>query len=466
MELDRLDANNTDIPEAFVYAQDGTSEHPEMYSSGQALLNNTEDDFINNFFLTQSQPDMSGSGYSHHNGNGHDHAHGTDLSSFNWLMNDPPPTFMGAAATTKQGPSPSPQMYNGMPSNTNFDFSAYHEPDLLQDSSHHHHLLNASSMLSDTSMNIHHHNHNHHNGHHHMPQQTPSLVSAPSTMASVELMHTTEALPPSTSAHFYSDLSAVAAPKQQFGYQHHPSALEPVATIQDVSLPGSHTAPARTDKPKDTRLYRFGSDSHFGANGFVPSSENEREEVITDRLTSELLMLRPINRSNNNTRAPTPDQKISSLKRSNVHQHDQEQEDSDNEDYESRPRKRRRDSTEDEYGVKSNHRPGRVSTNPRLQRVSSVDTGRKRRQSSISNSNKAPRENLTEEQKRSNHIQSEQKRRNLIKQGFDELHVLVPELRSGGLSRSMVLTEAANYLEQLIAANNAMRQRGGMMKNG
>ncbi|QDS73744.1 hypothetical protein FKW77_004847 [Venturia effusa] len=425
------------------------------------LLSNTEDDFINNFFLTQTQPDLSGSGYSHHNGNGQDHGHATDMASFNWLMNEPPPSFMGAAATPKQAPSPSPHMYHGLPPNTNFDFSAYHEHDLLQDTSHHNHLLSAASMLNDNPLNIH-----HHNGQHHMSQQTPSLVSAPSTMASVELMHTADALPPSTSAHFYSDPPVVAAQKHQFGYQHQLPELEPLATVHDASLAGPHSAPARTDEPEDTRLYRFGSDSHFGANGFVPSSENEREEVITDRLTSELLMLRPINRSNNNTRAPTPDVKPTTLKRSNLHQDDQDQDESDNEDYESRPRKRRRDSTEEDYGAKTSNGARRVSNNQRSRRVSSVETSRKRRQSSIPQTNKGPRENLTEEQKRSNHIQSEQKRRNLIKQGFDELHILVPELRAGGLSKSMVLTEAANYLDQLIAANNAMRQRAGMMNTG
>jgi hypothetical protein len=384
------------------------------------------------------------------------------MASFSWLMNEPPPTFMGAAATPKQAPSPSPQMYHGIPQNTNFDFSGYHEHDILQDPSHHNHLLNAASMLNDNSMNSHHH---HHNGHH-MPQQTPSLVSAPSTMASVELIHNTDVLPPSTSAQFFSDPPIVSASKQHFDLQHHLSELDPLTTVHDINPGGPHTAPARMDEPKDTRLYRFGSDNHFGVNGFIPSSENEREEVVSERLTQELHMLKPINRSNNNTRAPTPDAKITSLKRSNLHQHDQEQEDSDQEDYDSRPRKRRRDSTEDDYGVKMNNGPRRVSTNPRLRRVSSVETGRKRRQSSISNSNKAPRENLTEEQKRSNHIQSEQKRRNLIKQGFDELHVLVPELRAGGLSKSMVLTEAANYLDQLITANNEARRRFGMLKNG
>lgn len=79
-------------------------------------------------------------------------------------------------------------------------------------------------------------------------------------------------------------------------------------------------------------------------------------------------------------------------------------------------------------------------------------------------SQKPQRENLTEEQKRSNHILSEQKRRNLIKRGFDDLHDLVPEIRNGGLSKSGVLTEAANFLQQLIDDNkrySALLAAGG-----
>ena len=83
----------------------------------------------------------------------------------------------------------------------------------------------------------------------------------------------------------------------------------------------------------------------------------------------------------------------------------------------------------------------------------SVEAGTvKARRKSTANS-KSQRENLTEEQKRSNHILSEQKRRNLIKQGFDDLHELVPEIRNGGLSKSAVLNEAANFLQQLIDDN-------------
>jgi hypothetical protein len=108
--------------------------------------------------------------------------------------------------------------------------------------------------------------------------------------------------------------------------------------------------------------------------------------------------------------------------------------------------------------------------NPRLRRVSSTATenmspsnASKRRRSSLTGSaSKQSRENLSEEQKRSNHIHSEQKRRNLIKNGFDELRRLVPELRAGGLSKSMELNEVSNFLEQVIHANKLMRARLGI----
>ncbi|KAF1925469.1 uncharacterized protein M421DRAFT_7942 [Didymella exigua CBS 183.55] len=88
------------------------------------------------------------------------------------------------------------------------------------------------------------------------------------------------------------------------------------------------------------------------------------------------------------------------------------------------------------------------------------DSDSKKRRASAAAS-KLARENLSEAQKRSNHILSEQKRRNLIKRGFDDLHDLVPDIRNGGLSKSSVLTEAANFLERLIADNQELVKLGG-----
>ncbi|KAK2677464.1 hypothetical protein RAB80_006204 [Fusarium oxysporum f. sp. vasinfectum] len=60
------------------------------------------------------------------------------------------------------------------------------------------------------------------------------------------------------------------------------------------------------------------------------------------------------------------------------------------------------------------------------------------------------------EQKRENHIKSEQKRRTLIKEGFDDLCDLVPGLRGGGFSKSTMLAMAAEWLEDLLKGNEAL----------
>jgi hypothetical protein len=120
------------------------------------------------------------------------------------------------------------------------------------------------------------------------------------------------------------------------------------------------------------------------------------------------------------------------------------------EDEDEKPSKKRRKS-----------KPGKdisrkVAKNGKSRIASAAEESNKRKRASAAQ--KLQRENLTEEQKRSNHILSEQKRRNLIKRGFDDLHDLVPEIRNGGLSKSSVLTEAANFLEKMIEDNKAFKQ--------
>lgn len=78
---------------------------------------------------------------------------------------------------------------------------------------------------------------------------------------------------------------------------------------------------------------------------------------------------------------------------------------------------------------------------------------------------KQAKENLTEEQKRNNHILSEQKRRNLIRNGFDELCSLVPGLRGGGFSKSAMLTQAADWLEDTLRGNEILKGQLAEMKN-
>ncbi|KAK7977660.1 hypothetical protein PG988_005150 [Apiospora saccharicola] len=83
------------------------------------------------------------------------------------------------------------------------------------------------------------------------------------------------------------------------------------------------------------------------------------------------------------------------------------------------------------------------------------DTPGKRRKSNA-NGAKAARENLSEEQKRSNHIRSEQKRRTLIKEGFDDLQTIVPNLKNGGYSKSAMLQLAGEWLDDLLKENDLL----------
>lgn len=77
-------------------------------------------------------------------------------------------------------------------------------------------------------------------------------------------------------------------------------------------------------------------------------------------------------------------------------------------------------------------------------------------QTSVSADREKPR--LTEQEKKNNHIASEQKRRAAIREGFDRLTELVPGLEGQGRSESIVLNKTVDFMraqmrerEELIA---------------
>ena len=67
---------------------------------------------------------------------------------------------------------------------------------------------------------------------------------------------------------------------------------------------------------------------------------------------------------------------------------------------------------------------------------------------SPTNANDRPR--LTEAQKKENHIRSEQKRREAIREGFDRRTELVPGLEGQGRSESVVLKKSVDYMRQCV----------------
>ncbi|KAI9315725.1 hypothetical protein BX666DRAFT_1860419 [Dichotomocladium elegans] len=72
---------------------------------------------------------------------------------------------------------------------------------------------------------------------------------------------------------------------------------------------------------------------------------------------------------------------------------------------------------------------------------------------------KSGRELLTEEEKRMNHIASEQKRRCTIRNGFKNLTELVPSLKNMSNSKSNVLFQAVDYIKYLEKRNKSLQQK-------
>lgn len=115
---------------------------------------------------------------------------------------------------------------------------------------------------------------------------------------------------------------------------------------------------------------------------------------------------------------------------------------------------------------RSNARPGTASTTasaspstPAPATIKRSSSSKKRRSES-----KPTRNNLSDTQKRNNHIASEQKRRDAMKTNYDELNMFVPSLRGGshGLSRSEVLQHASDWLQSLTLGNQALMAAYGI----
>ncbi|KAG5973226.1 hypothetical protein E4U56_005218 [Claviceps arundinis] len=70
------------------------------------------------------------------------------------------------------------------------------------------------------------------------------------------------------------------------------------------------------------------------------------------------------------------------------------------------------------------------------------------------------------EQRRRNHIQQEQRRRAVLKNGFSDLTDLVPGLGARDMSKSAVLEKTAEWLERLVSGNKLLRERLAVTTEG
>ena len=114
------------------------------------------------------------------------------------------------------------------------------------------------------------------------------------------------------------------------------------------------------------------------------------------------------------------------------------------------------DSGDDDDDVEDLHRPAKKSK-PNVKERTSIDSSKGNRRKSQSSDQKPARQNLTEGEKKLNHIKSEQKRRNQIKEGFSNLTTLMPDGVSASASKCAILTKAVQWMDELIAGNKKLK---------
>ncbi|PHH77877.1 hypothetical protein CDD80_99 [Ophiocordyceps camponoti-rufipedis] len=201
--------------------------------------------------------------------------------------------------------------------------------------------------------------------------------------------------------------------------------------------------------------FQWGSDASFGPapQGYAPEQPAQAAADVVSQTHMSCLDCLKVNPSAANTRTNSPAALGNNVGDCSAYIKREE-------DHGVPPRKRRKsDNVKEPVDVPDDNQNNDVgkrrrSRTERLDDASPAPPSRRRK--STANGTKPPRENLTEEQKRENHIRSEQKRRTLIKEGFDDLCDLVPGLKGGGFSKSTMLSLTAEWLEELIGGNRTL----------
>ncbi|KAI9720515.1 MAG: hypothetical protein M1828_005686 [Chrysothrix sp. TS-e1954] len=222
---------------------------------------------------------------------------------------------------------------------------------------------------------------------------------------------------------------------------------------------------------------KFGSDDKFRNSSYAGSTNEGPDRDLKGMIAHNFVPDEGYT-SNQNTRPTSPNSDNRKRRRQPRMSRTPESVLSDQDDAETDDRqshKRRRSKYRDEDGdyeeQGTSRAKGKGARSSLGKETSNTESpGRRRKSPALSSRDiqesrtSGARENLMEEQKRSNHIQSERKRRNLIKQGFEDINRMVPELRSGGFSKSNMLLEAAKFMRQLRDGNEELKRRFGAVQ--
>ncbi|KAF9088477.1 hypothetical protein BGX29_000274 [Mortierella sp. GBA35] len=144
----------------------------------------------------------------------------------------------------------------------------------------------------------------------------------------------------------------------------------------------------------------------------------------------------------------------------------------------SNPKKNRRD--EDEHPTSSSS-PVSSPSNSRGQKEGSRERNASYSDGSVSDAanststtptttttttkRKPYKELLTEEEKRANHIASEQKRRNTIRNGFKDMTDIIPDLKDVNSSKSTILFKAVDFIKHLENRNRVLQEKASQLES-
>jgi hypothetical protein len=403
-----------------------------------------------------------------------------------WL--DLPPQFMGTATSFGQHP---PSLDSASPSGPSGQHMSGHSPEYLRSHAMSHMMPPPPPPQHPSPSRQHHYqpqyHHQQHQGQHHLSQQTSHHSDDVLNAAATLLQNGQGAHHISQQAgDFGSSRRPMGPPVGHL--RHQPledfqedgrKSLLKSQTPEAIGADWMHPGPGRrqTGRSEVPTGFQFGSDSNFSsATAYTPDANRETVESM-HREQLKLLEGLEVSKSAANTRPSSPSNAHRGHATDGRHQPAQPTPPAappiKEEDPEAPPRKRRKSknarenppSDEDDDRPQPKDKGKRKpktdgqSTDADLSAESAIGGAAGKKRKPGANGVKAPRENLSEEQKRENHIKSEQKRRTLIKEGFDDLCELIPGLRSGGFSKSAMLSIAGDWLEELLDGNEALAKQ-------
>lgn len=420
---------NAILSDSFLSPMDTPYEPAPAPPPGPALLDDNESNMLDNFFTTMNSNSFSNDFWMRSQQNNSNSNKPLEPYNFEWT-NELPPTFEGSTTSLSQ-PAFSRrdiEKPNGPPVSDNTDTSSD--------------ILAAASMLYGNGL-----------------QGTGF-----NPIFDQQRQFSNQGLPDSGSNSGFNIQPGRHEPSEQSS--DNPRTNLPTGFHTSEMLFDTHKPISADQRASKVRTLHWGSDISFMDRGYLAPPDQPNEEEQTKGLLDNLQCLEPQS-SAANTRAPSPERTAGGLDAgtgptSNMQHSRSAYQDAMDEDPQPKKRQKTLIKTEEDDSDEESSKPRRRSksngyTKPRR---GSNDSFRKSKAGA-----KAARENLSEEQKRNNHILSEQKRRNLIRQGFDDMCSLVPGLRGGGFSKSAMLTQAADWLEDMMRGNEILRGQLAELKN-